>query len=195
MAPPAPRPCSPTSSSSKASHRQENRDAGFDRHFVIATTDPQRLTPFRRNSNRRPPIPVLRRQNPAAGLSEASGAPERAVLRVSNRSTPSAEPSTESAGRARCYLLVGMPPGDSGLSESDHHHPEVGVPGRTCRLPGKSRVSCEPHRNPTSRRHGGRWPPCSCGPGGYCRTGHVESLTFGPFRPLPTGPRATVRRG
>jgi len=96
---------------------------------------------------------------------------------------------------ARYYLLVGMPPGNSGLSESDHHHPEEGVPDRTCRLPGKSRVSCEPHRNPTSRRHGGRWPPCSCGPGGYCRTGHVESLTFGPFRPLPTGPRATVRRG
>jgi hypothetical protein len=31
--------------------------------------------------------------------------------------------------------------------------------------------------------------------GGYCRTGHVGPPCLGPFKPLPTGPRATMRRG
>ncbi len=53
--------------------------------------------------------------------------------------------------------LVG--PVTLGYSGSDHQHPGVRVPGVPRVGPARQvRGFCEPHRNPTSPRHGGRSP-------------------------------------
>ena len=57
-----------------------------------------------------------------------------------------------------------------GYPESDHQHPEAGVPGCPCRSARQVQGgSCEPHRNPTSPRHGGRSPQESHGRNGTLR--------------------------